>query len=333
MYIKYTTMSTLYPLKFKPILKQTIWGGEKLSDKSTDPALKNAIGESWEISGVEDHISVVSEGLLAENTLEELIEVYMGDLVGDRVYEKFGVEFPLLIKYIDACDNLSIQVHPNDTTAKERHNAYGKTEMWYMVDAGPEAELILGFQKDTDKNEYLAHLRQNSLPDLLNVEKVKKGDCFFIPAGTVHAICKGCLIAEIQQTSDITYRIYDYDRRDKNGTPRELHTELATDVINFSAQKEHAVHYHIHENHTEELVSCNYFTTNILKFDKEVEKDYMEIDSFVIYMCLEGNFSIVYDIDQFVKVSKGETVLVPACFKDIFLIPEKEAQILEIYIE
>lgn len=333
MYIKYTTMSTLYPLKFKPILKQTIWGGEKLSGKSTDPALKNAIGESWEISGVEDHISVVSEGLLAENTLEELIEVYMGDLVGDRVYEKFGVEFPLLIKYIDACDNLSIQVHPNDTTAKERHNAYGKTEMWYMVDAGPETELILGFQKDTDKNEYLAHLRQNSLPDLLNVEKVKKGDCFFIPAGTVHAICKGCLIAEIQQTSDITYRIYDYDRRDKNGTPRELHTELATDVINFSAQKEHAIHYHIHENHTEELVSCNYFTTNILKFDKEVEKDYMEIDSFVIYMCLEGNFSIVYDIDQFVKVSKGETVLVPACFKDIFLIPEKEAQILEIYIE
>lgn len=252
-------MSTLYPLKFKPVLKQTLWGGKKLSGKSTDPAIKDSIGESWEISGVEDHVSVVSEGLLADNTLEELVEVYMGDLVGDRVYEKFGVEFPLLIKYIDACDNLSIQVHPDDATAKERHNAYGKTEMWYIVEAEPEAELILGFRQDTDKNEYLEHLRQNTLPDLLNVEKVKKGDCFFIPAGTVHAICKGCLIAEIQQTSDITYRIYDYDRRDKNGNPRELHTELATDVIDFSAQKEHAVHYHVHENHTEELVSCNYF--------------------------------------------------------------------------
>lgn len=326
-------MSILYPLKFKPVLKQTLWGGQKLIHKSTDPSMKDLIGESWEISGVEDHVSVVSEGLLADNTLEELIEVYMGDLVGDRVYEKFGVEFPLLIKYIDACDNLSIQVHPDDATAKERHNAYGKTEMWYLVDADPGAELILGFQKDTDKKEYLEHLRQNTLPGLLNVEKVKKGDCFFIPAGTVHAICKGCFIAEIQQTSDITYRIYDYDRRDKDGNPRELHTELATDVIDFSAQKEHAIHYHVHENHTEELVSCNYFTTNILKFDKEVEKDYMEIDSFVIYMCLEGSFSVVYDVDQFVKVSKGETVLVPACFKDIFLIPEKEAQILEIYIK
>lgn len=326
-------MSILYPLKFKPILKQTLWGGQKLSAKSSDPSVKEAIGESWEISGVEDNISVVSEGLLADNTLEELIEIYMGDLVGDRVYEKFGVEFPLLIKYIDACDNLSIQVHPDDATAKERHNAYGKTEMWYIVDADLGAELILGFRNDTEKKEYLEHLRQNTLPELLNVEKVKKGNCFFIPAGTVHAICKGCFIAEIQQTSDITYRIYDYDRRDKNGNSRELHTELATDVINFSAQKEHAIHYHVHENHTEELVSCNYFTTNILKFDKEIEKDYMEIDSFVIYMCLEGNFSVVYDVDQFVKVAKGETVLIPACFKDIFLLPEKEAQILEIYIQ
>ena len=163
-------MSILYPLKFKPILKQTLWGGQKLIHKSTDPSIKDSIGESWEISGVEDHVSVVSEGLLADNTLEELIEVYMGDLVGDRIYEKFGVEFPLLIKYIDACDNLSIQVHPDDTTAKERHNAYGKTEMWYLVDADPEAELILGFQKDTDKKEYLEHLRQNPLPGLLNVE-------------------------------------------------------------------------------------------------------------------------------------------------------------------
>ena len=204
--------------------------------------------------------------------------------------------------------------------------------MWYVVDASPEACLLLGFNKDTDKTEYLTKLRDNTLPDLLNIEKVKKGDCFFIPAGTVHAIGKGCFIAEIQQTSDITYRIYDYDRRDKNGNPRELHTELATDVIRFKQQKEHAVHYHQHENHTEELVSCNYFTTNYLKFEREIEKDYYDIDSFVIYMCLEGEFSVVYNVDQTVKMKKGETVLIPATLKNIFLLPERESEILEIYI-
>ena len=322
----------LYPLKFKPILKQTIWGGDKLAYKSNDPKVKESIGESWEISGVQDNISVVSEGALEGNSLQELTEIYMGDLVGDKIYEKFGIEFPLLIKYIDARDNLSIQVHPDDATAKARHNAYGKTEMWYLVGADRDAELIMGFNKDTDKSEYLTALHNHTLPVLLNPEKVEKGDCFFIPAGTVHAICKGCYIAEIQQTSDITYRIYDYDRRDKNGNPRELHTELATDVINFCEQKQHSIHYHQHENHTEELVSCNYFTTNYLKFDKEVEKDYIELDSFVIYMCLEGNFTLVYDVDKTVKVNKGETILVPAILKNLFLIPETEAEILEIYI-
>lgn len=326
------TKVMLYPLKFKPILKQTIWGGDKLAYKSVNPSVKDSIGESWEISGVQENVSVVTEGALEENTLEELIEVYMGDLVGDKIYEKFGVEFPLLIKYIDARDNLSIQVHPDDATAKERHNAYGKTEMWYLLDADRDAELVMGFRQDTTKEEYLKSLHDHTLPGLLNTEKVHKGDCFFIPAGTVHAICKGCFIAEIQQTSDITYRIYDYDRRDKNGNPRELHTELATDVINFSEQKEHSIHYHQHENHTEELVSCKYFTTNYLKFDKEVEKDYIELDSFVIYMCLEGTFNVVYNVDQTMKVKKGETVLIPACLKNIFLIPEKEAEILEIYI-
>lgn len=322
----------LYPLKFKPIIKQTIWGGEKLAYKSEDTAVKTSIGESWELSGVQDNVSVVAEGTLADNTLEELIEVYMGDLVGDHIYEKFGIEFPLLIKYIDACDKLSIQVHPDDATAKERHNAYGKTEMWYVVEADTDARLLMGFNKNSDKTEYLAKLQDHTLLDILNVEKVKKGDCFFIPAGTVHAIGKGCFIAEIQQTSDITYRIYDYDRRDKDGNLRELHTELATDVIHFSEQKEHGIHYHKHENHTEELVSCNYFTTSYLKFDREVEKDYIDIDSFVIYMCLDGEFSIVYEVDKTVKVKKGETILVPACFKSIFLIPARESEILEIYI-
>lgn len=325
----------LYPLKFKPILKQTLWGGNILADKSEDPAIRDSIGESWEISGVQDNISVVAGGILEENTLEELIEVYMGDLVGDKIYEKFGVEFPLLIKYIDAHDNLSIQVHPDDATAKERHRAYGKTEMWYLADAAPEAQLILGFKDDITRAEYLRSLNDHTLPALLNTEKVKKGDCFFIPAGTVHAINSGCLVAEIQQTSDITYRIYDYDRKDKNGNLRELHTDLATDVIRYEKQTQHAIHYHRHENHSEELVDCPYFTTNYLKFNEEIEKDYIGIDSFVIYMCLEGSFTLVYDVAQTIRVNKRETILLPACLKNVFLIPDKgkEAELLEIYIK
>lgn len=321
----------LYPLKFKPILKQTLWGGNKLISKSESPGLNNSIGESWEISGVQDHISVVAEGFLEDNTLEELIEVYMGELVGDKIYEKFGVEFPLLIKYIDACEDLSIQVHPDDQVAKERHQAYGKTEMWYVAEADADARLLVGFKQETNKDGYLAHLHDKTLPEILKVEKVKTGDCFFLPPGTVHAIGKGCFIAEIQQTSDITYRIYDYDRRDKEGNLRELHTDLATDVIHFSPQQ-HRLHYHQHLNHSEEIVSCPYFTTHYLKFDQEIEKDYFRLDSFVIYMCLKGRFTLVYEVDQTIQVQAGETVLVPACLKNIFMIPEKEAELLEIYI-
>ena len=320
------------PLKFHPILKQTLWGGERIIPYKELASELSRVGESWELSGMPGSESVVAEGPWTGSTLPELIGRFGAELLGKANYARFGQEFPLLVKFIDAREDLSIQVHPDDATAKARHNAYGKTEMWYLVGADRDAELIMGFNKDTDKSEYLTALHNHTLPVLLNTEKVEKGDCFFIPAGTVHAICKGCYIAEIQQTSDITYRIYDYDRRDKNGNPRELHTELATDVINFCEQKQHSIHYHQHENHTEELVSCNYFTTNYLKFDKEVEKDYIELDSFVIYMCLEGNFTLVYDVDKTVKVNKGETILVPAILKNLFLIPETEAEILEIYI-
>lgn len=321
----------LYPLKFHPILKKKIWGGEKLAYKSNEH--EEAIGESWEISAVEDNISVVSNGILADNDLQELIEVYMGELVGDHVYEKFGIEFPLLIKYIDANDDLSIQVHPDDETAKERHNAYGKTEMWYMVDAEKDASLVLGFNQEIDKNTYLQALHQNKLMDLLNVQKVKKGESFFIPAGLVHAIGKGCFIAEIQQTSDITYRIYDYNRKDANGNTRELHTDLATDVIDYSYHPQHKVNYTPHDNQSVQLVKCPYFTTNLLVFDRDIEKEYVRLDSFVIYMCLQGKFTITTGECAPVLVNKGETVLVPACFKNLTLYPDDVTQVLEIYVE
>ena len=321
----------LYPLKFHPILKKKIWGGEKLAYKSNEH--EEAIGESWEISAVEDNISVVSNGILADNDLQELIVVYMGELVGDHVYEKFGIEFPLLIKYIDANDDLSIQVHPDDETAKERHNAYGKTEMWYMVDAEKDASLVLGFNQEIDKNTYLQALHQNKLMDLLNVQKVKKGESFFIPAGLVHAIGKGCFIAEIQQTSDITYRIYDYNRKDANGNTRELHTDLATDVIDYSYHPQHKVNYTPHDNQSVQLVKCPYFTTNLLVFDRDIEKEYVRLDSFVIYMCLQGKFTITTGECDPVLVNKGETVLVPACFKNLTLYPDDVTQVLEIYVE
>ena len=321
----------LYPLKFHPILKKKIWGGEKLAYKSNEH--EEAIGESWEISAVEDNISVVSNGILADNDLQELIEVYMGEIVGDHVYEKFGIEFPLLIKYIDANDDLSIQVHPDDETAKERHNAYGKTEMWYMVDAEKDASLVLGFNQEIDKNTYLQALHQNKLMDLLNVQKVKKGESFFIPAGLVHAIGKGCFIAEIQQTSDITYRIYDYNRKDANGNTRELHTDLATDVIDYSYHPQHKVNYTPHDNQSVQLVKCPYFTTNLLVFDRDIEKEYVRLDSFVIYMCLQGKFTITTGECDPVLVNKGETVLVPACFKNLTLYPDDVTQVLEIYVE
>ncbi|MCB6974898.1 MULTISPECIES: type I phosphomannose isomerase catalytic subunit [Butyricimonas] len=321
----------LYPLKFHPILKKKIWGGERLSYKSEQH--EESIGESWEISAVEDNISVVSNGILADNDLQELIEVYMGDLVGDRVYEKFGVEFPLLIKYIDANDDLSIQVHPDDETAKERHNAYGKTEMWYVADVEKDASLIMGFNKATDKAEYLQALHSNRLMDILNTEKVKKGDSFFIPAGLVHAIGKGCYIAEIQQTSDITYRIYDYNRKDAEGHTRELHTDLATDVIDYHYYPKHKVDYTPHDNKSVQLVKCPYFTTNLLVFDRDIEKEYVHLDSFVIYMCIQGKFTISTGECEPVMVNKGETVLVPACFKNVTLYPDEVSRVLEIYVE
>ena len=323
----------LYPLKFHPILKKTLWGGHRLAYKNENHMETEHIGESWEISAVQERVSVVSNGLLAGNDLQELIEVYMGDLVGDRVYEQFGIEFPLLIKYIDSQADLSIQVHPDDATAKERHNSYGKTEMWYIVDVEKEASLILGFNKPLDQAEYLQKLHQKKLQEILNVEHPHKGDCFFLPSGLVHSIGKGCFIAEIQQTSDITYRIYDFDRKDINGEPRELHTELATNVIDYNYYPNHKIHYAPKDNESVQLIDCPYFTTNLLTFDKNIEKEYIRLDSFVIYMCLQGKFTITTGESEPVEVKQEETVLIPASLKNLTLYPDEYTKVLEIYID
>lgn len=327
-------MSGLYPIKFKPIFHEKIWGGNRMRTilKKDYGDLPNC-GESWELSGVEGNVSVVDNGFLAGNNLNELIEIYMGDLVGDKVYEKFGVEFPLLIKFIDAQDDLSIQVHPNDELSKKRHNAYGKTEMWYVAGTEEGALINSGFNQEVNREKYLEYLNAGKLTDLLHYDKVEVGDVFFIPAGRVHAIGKGCLVAEIQQTSDVTYRIFDYNRTDDKGQQRELHTDLALDAIDFSYSSEYKTKYTSELNVATSLVSCPYFTTNILTLDKELDKNYNELDSFVIFMVLEGSLDIRTEGGT-ERAQTGETVLVPASLESVQLIPQdKKVKLLEIFIK
>ncbi len=323
---------SLYPLKFTPILKDRIWGGNRLHTVLGKETKTDRCGESWELSGVSGDISVAANGFLKNNNLQELIEVYMGDLVGDDVYERFGPEFPILIKFIDAQDDLSIQVHPDDQLAAKRHNSYGKTEMWYVMDAGKDSSLIVGFNRATDKETYIKALNNGTLKDILNFEKVSAGDVFFIPAGRVHAIGKDILLAEIQQTSDVTYRIYDWDRKDAQGKSRELHTELAVDAIDYGMQKDYKTRYQKPARGTAELVKCPYFTTNVVCFDGPIEKDYQKLDSFVIYICTSGACTIQWGGEDSLEVCKGETILVPAVLKDIRLIPSEPTELLEVYI-
>jgi len=327
-------MENLYPLKFVTQYKDKIWGGNKIKTiLNKDFGNLPNCGETWEISAVQDNISEVANGFLAGNNLQEIIEIYMGDLVGDQVYERFGIEFPLLIKFIDANDDLSIQVHPNDELSKKRHNAFGKTEMWYVLQADKGAKLNSGFNQEVDKEKYLKYLEEKKLTEILNFEEVKPGDVFFIPAGRVHAIGKGILLTEIQQTSDITYRIYDYDRKDSKGNTRELHTELALDAIDFTLHDKYKTDYTVKMDETSEIVSCKYFTTNLLLLDRPMEIDYNKLDSFVIYICLEGSYKIEYEGGS-EDVKKGETVLIPAVIENLKLVPETDfIKLLEVYIK
>ncbi len=323
-------MEALYPLKFEPILKDKIWGGDKLRNILNKKNASDKCGESWEISAVQDNISIVSNGFLAGNSLQELVEIYMAEIVGEEVYKKFGLEFPLLIKFIHSGDDLSIQVHPDDEMAKKRHKAYGKTEMWYIVDTEKDAELITGFNQEVDKKKYLEHLQQMKLMDILNVEKVEKGDVIHLPAGRVHALGKGILLTEIQETSDITYRIYDYGRKDEHGKTRELHTELALDAIDFNYYDQYKTPYNSELNETNKVVSCEHFTTNIISLDQPQKKDYTLLDSFVIYICVEGSGTIEYNDGQTVSFIKGETVLIPAALEKVILHPDKSISLLEV---
>tara|TARA_B110001450_G_scaffold245380_1_gene258352 strand:+ start:725 stop:1696 length:972 start_codon:yes stop_codon:yes gene_type:complete len=320
----------LHPLKFTPLYKYRIWGGEKLKTKLNKTYTEENIGESWEISDVSGDETVVAEGPLKGKTLRNLIRDFKGDFVGNTVYEKFGEEFPLLIKFIDAKTPLSIQVHPSNEIAKERHNSFGKNEMWYVMQADKDAELIVGFDEKINNEDYKKHLENNTILNVMHHENVQKGDTFYIPTGRVHAIGAGVLLAEIQQTSDVTYRIYDYDRVDsKTGAKRELHNDLAINVIDYEVHDNYKTNYSLEKNISNKLVHSPYFRTNILDINTTVIKEYSNIDSFVIYMCVEGSVDIISEETTY-TVNNGETLLVPAALNTIAL-KAGNAKVLEVY--
>jgi len=326
-------MQQLYPLKFYPIYKDKLWGGTRFEELlGRKDVGTETCGESWEISSVQGDLSIVSNGYLKGNTIEELIEIYMDEIVGEKVYDKFGIEFPLLFKFLDSNQILSVQVHPDDEYAKKHHNAYGKTEMWYVVDADENAELITGFKRDSSKEEFVRAVNENSVTDLLNVENAEKGSVFYIPVGRVHTLGKGLLIAEVQQTSDITYRIYDWNRTGADGKKRDLHIDMAQDVIDYKKADNYRTEYEPSVNEEVNVADCPYFTTNIIELDSELDRDYHMLDSFVVYMCVEGSCEVQYDGGAEL-IEKGTTVLIPASLKEVCLKPKSKAKILEVYVK
>jgi mannose-6-phosphate isomerase len=317
----------LYPLQFEPILKERIWGGEKLKTVLNKPIVSKITGESWELSTVEGDISVVANGALKGKSLMDLINEMPNEILGAAVYSRFGKQFPLLFKYLDAREDLSIQVHPNDKLAKERHNSFGKTEMWYVMQADADSRIIVGFKENSSKEEYLKHLEDKTLVSILDDVKAKAGDVFFLETGTVHAIGAGLVVAEIQQTSDITYRLYDFDRIDAQGNKRELHVDLALDAINYNkvdTQKK----YTSEIDNSNTVVDCPYFTTNFIPLENKIQVS-KSGETFTVYMCIEGSFEIEYNGFKHTYI-KGDTVLIPAAINAFVL--SGKASILEIYI-
>lgn len=324
--------TNLYPLKFMPLFKNKIWGGNRIKELGFDYDPLPNCGEMWVLSAVPGNESVVSNGFLAENTLDEVLEIYMGELVGERNYERFGNQFPLLIKIIDANDKLSIQVHPDDKLAQERGMDNGKTEMWYIIDAEKGAEIVDGFDMELTTEDYKKVVELGRLEKVLHVEHPEPGDVFFIPAGRVHALGSGLLLAEIQQSSDCTYRIYDYNRPGDDGKLRQLQTAEALAAIDFSQLKDGKTHYRQQVNATNNLVECPYFTTNLIPLNKPMRKDFSQLDSFVIYLCTQG-ICAVKTMDQITPLHAGECVLVPATAQIVELFSQGTAQLLEVYID
>lgn len=326
----------LYPLKFKPRIKERIWGGSAILQKRKSACARlpkdKLYGESWDLSSVKGDVSVATNGFLKGNNLEELIEVYMGDLVGEGNFERYGTLFPLLIKYLDCNDRLSVQVHPDDELAEERHSSYGKTEAWYVADCKPGAAIYLGFKDlNITREEYISAVAESRLEELLNRVEVKPGDLFFIPAGTVHALGAGIEVVEVQQTSDITYRIYDWDRVDAEGKSRELHTALAVDAINFEADADLLYKpYNLQPGCEVKAIDSPYFTMSLIDIKDGYEEDLSELDSFVVYIALSGNMTICSEAGE-ESLNEGELVLIPAEMSELEI--KGDGRLMKIYVK
>lgn len=322
---------TNYPLKFTPILKEKIWGGDKLKNLLHKRSGKENLGESWEISGVKNNVSLVANGPLKGQALNQLLEDRGEALLGKELHRVFGNEFPLLLKFIDARTELSVQLHPGNEIARKRHDSFGKTEMWYILQADEGAKINIGFEKSISKDTYLEYLKAGKISELLHFEKVKKGDAFFINTGKVHAIGGGVLLAEIQQTSDVTYRIYDWDRKDEKGNARELHTDLALDALDLERRDDFKLKYSKIANQPSLIRQCEYFTTNFLPVSGRVIRDFSNLDSFVVYMCVGGKADISVNGNS-EEIEMGQTLLIPSENKEVLIISEK-AELLEVFVE
>ena len=323
----------MYPLKFEPVLKQTLWGGDKIIPfKHLNENLSN-VGESWEVSAVEGSESVVANGADKGLTLPEMVRKYREELVGEANYARFGNQFPLLVKFIDARQKLSIQVHPDDELAKKRHNSFGKNEMWYVVSADEGATLISGFSRQITPKEYKERVHDGTFDEVLQTCAIQPGDVFYVPAGRVHGIGAGAFVVEVQQSSDVTYRIYDYNRKDKNGKLRDLHISQAMDAINFSdVQDDFRTEYETAINEPVEILTTPYFSVSLYDMTEEITCDYSELDSFVIFVCVEGSCRMVDDAENKVTICAGETVLFPAVTQSVSIIPEGKVKLLEAYV-
>lgn len=324
---------SLYPLQFKPIFKEKVWGGQKIKNslKQDITPLKNC-GEMWSLSGYQGQQSTIANGFLEGNELNEILEIYMDELVGEAIYDKFGNIFPILVKTIDTTDWLSIQVHPDDELAINRGFAGGKTEMWYIMEADQGAQLISGFKEKINEHTFLRKTEEKKLTEILNFEEVHKDDVFYMPAGRVHAIGPGILLAEIQQTSDTTYRVYDWDRVNKNGIDRELHLKDAMEAIDFELYDNYKTEYAEKLNESVQIANSPHFTSQLLQLNSGVQKDYSELDSFVILLAVQGNFNYTDNLGNLGYLKTGESLLIPAAMDHINILPEGECKILEVYI-
>lgn len=325
----------LYPFLFEPNLHTVVWGGHLLRPyKGLEPSVE-PIGESWEVSTVPTSISIVANGVWKGKDLISVINEQTEAILGKKVNEKYQGKLPLLVKFIDAKRDLSIQVHPNDEMAMREHGKMGKSEMWYIIKAEPGAHLYAGFKQEITPYEYQKRIEDGSITEVLADHKVKAGDVFYLPAGRVHAICGGIMLAEVQQSSDVTYRIFDYNRPGMDGKPRELHTELAAKALNFHVEENYRTEYDDKADKAVQIIDSPYFDVRVMEINKPKHRDLRKYDSFVISMCIEGDCKIhVRSTDDEIELKAGNSTLIPAVIADYDVYPQHgKSIILDAFID